>query len=301
MGRRSCFGKMGQEGSVLCDLKYKPAKKEGEYLVIGVCNHLLFDRRVAQGVFDASIPLDKLVPTTPELLKVLKGKYGEDLFFKRIIGDLPIFAHKELKLEQKKASWFTDFRKGVTTQGNVYWMFYEQVGHNLDAGTYLFLVVKDQYNSEFKKTGIFRLHSWYGYMCRSVTFPCTRERFLEQMYDKSVSYDELFERNYKGMWTINDHSAFPTNNAMLKFKDPELYFADTFSIKMWSWIRMLAKTGNKPAGSNFHVMKEDDEKYSVLIHRFQKIDWISNFIMLVSIGLFIGVAFIGVAGGHDHH
>merc|ERR1719229_1979046 len=113
MGRRSCFATAGEESEVICNLKFKPGQKQGSYLLIGICNHLLFDRRVAQGIFDASIPLDKLVGTTPELMKVLKGKYQEDLFFKRMIGDLPIFANKDLKVVQGKPYWIPEFRKGL--------------------------------------------------------------------------------------------------------------------------------------------------------------------------------------------
>merc|ERR1719330_1018706 len=117
-GRRSCYGRKGEESSIIASLKYEKAIKSGSFLVVGVLNHLIFDRRVMQGVFDEDVPIEKLVPTTPELLKTLKGKYGDELWFQKRIGHLAHW-HKDdfrFKSTQQLIAWIPEQHLGFEKQ-----------------------------------------------------------------------------------------------------------------------------------------------------------------------------------------
>mmetsp|Transcript_33117 Transcript_33117/g.85897 ORF Transcript_33117/g.85897 Transcript_33117/m.85897 type:complete len:375 (+) Transcript_33117:224-1348(+) len=256
------------ELATLVKLRYKPGKAPGTFLVVGVVNHLLFDRRTTEFVLDPDCPLERIRAMSAAELKRLGTHYQDKLFFKRLVGGIGTFALTALDIAETKKAMMPQLLTVPRTeaQHDLYTLFYEMMGRSLQ-GAHLLFVVKDQYNTEFKKTGTVRAHSWYGFFVRAVSFPCSKEEFLAQVKDGSVPHEGLFKRKYRAAWTLNDHSSFATSNKNFALRDNEMYLSEGFSFNLLRWVGLMERAGPLGAGNFFFVSELKDKTYSVMIHR----------------------------------
>ena len=248
--------------TLVAHLHYTPAKQQGCFVVAGVVNHLLCDRRVIQCIFGLAEPM---VEAPPSMLRDLCASYGpcasldakgtvtdipagKRLFYKRIMGDLREWAENTLQVEETETSLLPKLLTALDKR-SLYQLFYEQVGRRL-SGQYLLFIVKDTYLSEHKRTGDYHMHSRYGYFVRSVSFPCSLDSFVTQVKDTSASPSELFSRAYRGTWTLNDQSEYENVvPGTLWLTNDELS-----TIDMLRFLNLSFRYGPFAAGSCFQVI-----------------------------------------------